>query len=62
MIDFTTIAYLKLGTPRQKRAYAVLKALRIFENLKQYNPILMGTIPIDIDIDLPESDLYHFYL
>lgn len=54
-IDFTTIDYLKTGTNRQKQAYKTLKSLRIFENLKRYNPLLTGTLPIDID--LPESDL-----
>lgn len=55
MTDFTNIKYLKLGNDRQRKAYKELKELRIFENLKKYNPILTGTIPIDID--LPESDL-----
>lgn len=55
MIDFTTIDYLASGTPRQKKVYETLKALKLFENLARYNPLLAGTIPIDIDV--PESDL-----
>lgn len=55
MKDFTTIEYLKSGNQRQQQAYREIKALKIFEHLKQYDPILTGTIPIDID--LPESDL-----
>lgn len=55
MINFNTIDYLKYGNIRQKEAYFVLKDLLIFENLKLYNPILTGTIPLEID--LPESDL-----
>jgi len=53
--DFTNIEYLKLGNKRQQDAYRELRELKIFENLRNYNPILTGTIPIDIDI--PESDL-----
>ncbi|AUP81367.1 DUF4269 domain-containing protein [Flavivirga eckloniae] len=53
--DFTNIEYLKSGNERQKKAYQELKKLKIFEKLKTYDPILTGTIPIEID--LPESDL-----
>jgi N-acetylglutamate synthase-like GNAT family acetyltransferase len=55
MTDFKNIEYLKFGNERQRVAYSVLYELEIFEYLKQYNPILTGTIPIDID--LPDSDL-----
>jgi hypothetical protein len=55
MKDFTNIEYLKFGNERQQKAYRELKRLNIFESLKQYNPILTGTIPINID--LPDSDL-----
>ncbi len=54
-IDFTTIDYLKHGNERQRQAYKQLNELGIFEALKVYNPLLTGTIPIEID--LPESDL-----
>ena len=54
-IDFTHIAYLKYGNRRQQSAYEELTGLSIFEHLRDYNPILTGTIPIGID--LPESDL-----
>lgn len=55
MIDFTKIDYLKNGNERQKRAYVVLTRYQILEKLKDYSPILAGTIPIEIDIE--DSDL-----
>ncbi len=55
MIDFTRIDYLKNGNERQKKAYEILTKYRIFEKLKDYSPILAGTVPIEIDIN--ESDL-----
>ncbi len=55
MIDFKNIEYLKSGNARQKNAYSLLFKLGIFDCLKKYNPILTGTIPIEID--LPDSDL-----
>ncbi|WP_298761310.1 DUF4269 domain-containing protein [uncultured Psychroserpens sp.] len=53
--DFKHINYLKSGNDRQKRAYAVIRKLNILDQLKAYDPILTGTIPIGID--LPDSDL-----
>ncbi len=55
MTDFKNIEYLKIGNKRQRNAYFALHELEIFDYLKKYNPILTGTIPIDID--LPDSDL-----
>jgi len=55
MKDFTNIEYLTFGNERQREAHKQLNELKIFENLRNYTPILTGTIPIDID--LPDSDL-----
>lgn len=57
MIDFTKIDYLKAGNEKQKRAYEVLTKYRIFEKLKEYSPILAGTIPIEIDIENSDLDI-----
>lgn len=55
MINFQNINYLQTGNARQKLAYLELMKLKIFDLLSDYQPILTGTIPIDIDT--PESDL-----
>lgn len=55
--QFRNINYLKQGHARQKSAYKLLKKLKIFEVLKNYNPILVGTIPIDIDIANSDLDI-----
>src|SRR5690554_4650139 len=52
---FFSIEYLSQGNQRQREAFEVLSETGIFEILKEYTPILVGTIPIVIDI--PESDL-----
>lgn len=49
------IAYLRSGNARQQAAHKALTDLGVFEALAAYNPILVGTIPIALD--LPESDL-----
>ena len=55
MLDFKNIEYLKAGNKKQQLAYNELIRLKIFTDLEDYNPILTGTIPIEINI--PESDL-----
>ncbi|MDX8552422.1 DUF4269 domain-containing protein [Tenacibaculum sp. 1B UA] len=57
MINFKNISYLKAGTARQKEAYKVLLELNLFELLKNFNPILVGTIPINIDVELSDLDI-----
>lgn len=57
MIDFTRIDYLKDGNERQKKAYEILTKYRIFEKLKDYSPILAGTVPIEIDINGSDLDI-----
>ncbi len=57
MLNFKDITYLKEGTIRQKEAYKVLLELNIFELLKNFKPILLGTIPINIDIESSDLDI-----
>lgn len=54
-MDFKDITYLMKGNQRQRDAYTVLTDLRIMERLREFDPILVGTIPIALD--LPDSDL-----
>lgn len=53
--DFRSIDYMQEGNHRQRRCYDILKRLGIMERLEGFSPLLVGTIPIDID--LPDSDL-----
>ena len=60
--DFDTISYLANGTPRQKQAHEVLTRHGIMEVLKSYTPILVGTIPVNINIKSSDLDViceYH---
>ena len=54
-IDFGNIEYLKTGNARQRLAYETLTRNQIMFRLRQFDPILVGTIPIRIDIE--DSDL-----
>lgn len=56
-MDWKDITYLKDGSPTQSEAYKCLFNLNIFEILKEYTPILTGTIPIGISIDSSDLDI-----
>lgn len=56
-IDFKNYNYLKEGNEKQQNAYEVLKKLDIFNTLKDFSPILVGTIPINIDIGSSDLDI-----
>lgn len=56
-IDFKRIEYLKDGNEKQKRSFYVLSKINIFEILKEYNPLLVGTIPIGIDTYKSDLDI-----
>ncbi len=56
-MNFETIEYLRNGTPRQRQAYATLSGNKILAKLKQYDPLLVGTIPINIDIESSDLDI-----
>jgi len=56
-MDFRNIEYLKEGTERQKLAYQTLSKHQILDRLTVYNPILTGTIPINIDIESSDLDI-----
>lgn len=54
-MNFRDVEYLKAGTDKQKLCYRILKEINVLNVLRDYNPIVVGTIPIQIDIE--ESDI-----
>ena len=59
-IDFENIEYLKFGNKKQQLAHDLLTKKQIFKILQEFDPILVGTIPIDIDIDNSDLDIICF--
>ncbi|WP_231459060.1 MULTISPECIES: DUF4269 domain-containing protein [unclassified Pedobacter] len=57
MINFLDITYLNAGNERQKKAYLILSKNNILEKLNRFAPILVGTIPINIDIEKSDLDI-----
>ena len=54
---FDNIEYLKSGNNRQQQAYCTLTNNQIMVKLKYFDPILVGTIPINIDIENSDLDI-----
>ena len=54
---FDDITYLKTGNPRQQLAYQTLTSNQVFLKIKQFDPVLVGTIPIEIDIECSDLDI-----
>lgn len=54
-MNFRDVEYLEAGTDKQRLCYRILKEINILDILYNYNPIVVGTIPIQIDIE--ESDI-----
>ncbi|MFC4209867.1 DUF4269 domain-containing protein [Pedobacter petrophilus] len=55
--NFDSIAYLKYGNDRQISVYDMLKKQLILEMISEFDPIVVGTIPIDIDIESSDIDI-----
>ena len=54
---FLSIDYLINGNPKQQLAYVALTRLNILNDLKSFNPVLCGTIPIGIDVEGSDLDI-----
>ncbi|WP_294964362.1 DUF4269 domain-containing protein [uncultured Flavobacterium sp.] len=57
MINFKNISYLKTGFPKQQAGFHILTKYKVLENLAEFDPILVGTIPINIDIENSDLDI-----
>jgi len=60
-MDFLNIDYLKTGTPRQMKAFEVLTKNNILSSISEFSPILVGTIPINIDIEDSDLDIICYW-
>jgi hypothetical protein len=54
-IPWQDISYLRYGNARQRKAFSALRSLDVLRILREHTPVLVGTIPIAIDVE--DSDL-----
>ena len=55
---FNDLSYLEKGTPLQRKSYALIHNHQIMQALHEFNPILIGTIPIDIAVWNSDLDIW----
>lgn len=60
-INFDTIEYLQNGNEKQRLVYSILTKNQVLLKLKKFDPILVGTIPINIDIENSDLDIICSY-
>jgi hypothetical protein len=56
-IPWQDIAYLGDGNERQRAAYGALESLGVMHILGAFSPVLVGTIPIGIDVQTSDLDI-----
>jgi hypothetical protein len=61
MINFKDISYLKNGNSKQQAAFQVLTKHKVLEKLVEFDPILVGTIPINIAIENSDLDIVCYW-
>lgn len=61
MINFKNISYLKTGNLKQQAAFHMLTKHGVLDNLAEFDPILVGTIPINIDIENSDLDIVCYW-
>ncbi|WP_433835703.1 DUF4269 domain-containing protein [Flavobacterium anhuiense] len=61
MINFKDLSYLQTGNLKQQAAFAVLTQHKVLENLAEFDPILVGTIPINIDVENSDLDVVCYW-
>lgn len=60
--NFDNIEYLQHGSNRQQQAYFTLTSNHILTKLNGFDPILVGTVPINIDTENSDLDIICFFV
>jgi hypothetical protein len=55
--DWRDISYLSGGTERQRSAFSNLQEARVLERLCGYDPVLVSTVCLDIDVESSDLDV-----
>lgn len=55
--NWRDISYLERGTETQQRAFAVLNKHNILENLAAFDPVMVSTVCVDLDIEGSDLDI-----
>ncbi|WP_068612794.1 DUF4269 domain-containing protein [Paenibacillus tuaregi] len=56
-INWLNLDYLRQGGENQRQVYEILQTGRFLKILEEYTPILVGTIPLGIEVDGSDLDI-----
>lgn len=54
---FTSLSYLQSVSTKQRIVFEIIHKLEIMNDLESYNPVLCGTIPIEVDTTSFDLDI-----
>lgn len=56
-MDFFDITYLSKGSEIQKKGFQAITSLGILNLLKEYTPVVVGTLPLDLFLEKSDIDI-----
>ena len=60
-INFSELTYLKKGSAIQQKGFDAITSSLIMEKLSHYDPVLVGTLPLDIFIETSDLDILCYF-
>ena len=57
MIDFFDLSYLVNGSPIQQKGYKAIRSSGILNTLRDFDPVVVGTLPLDLFTDDSDIDI-----
>lgn len=56
-MDFFDITYLSNGSAIQRKGFQAITSLGILDSLKEFNPVVVGTLPLDLFTEKSDIDI-----
>jgi hypothetical protein len=57
MPDFFDVSYLSKGSPIQQAGYRAIVSSGVLELLKEFDPVVVGTLPLDLFVEGSDIDI-----
>lgn len=60
-MDYFDISYLSNGSPIQRKGFHAITSLGIINSFKEYTPVIVGTLPLDLFTDKSDIDVLCYF-